>query len=84
MRTVRGIFLKGYNIRPNWDQPWEPDCTYMFGKAIAGTATLLIDAVSLVATPPAWVIAGGFIVETILVTTDLADILAIINGVGDQ
>ena len=71
-----GYFLRGYNIRPNWNQPWEPDYTYKFTKALAGTATLLIDAWSLVANPPAWVVAGGFIVDTILVTLDLADILA--------
>jgi len=71
-----GYYLRGHNIRPNWNQPWEPDYTYMFLKALAGTATLLIGAWSLVADPPAWVVAGGFIVDTILVTTDWADILA--------
>jgi len=68
-----GDYLRGYNIRPNWDQPWEPDYTYRFLKAIAGTAALLIGAWS---GAPAWVAAGGFIVETVLVSLDLAEILA--------
>jgi hypothetical protein len=67
-----GYFLRGYNIRWNINQPCQPDSTYMFGKAIAGTATLLIGAFS----PWGWLSAAGFIVDTVLVSLDWAEYLA--------
>lgn len=44
----------------------------MFGKALAGTATLLIEAYSL----GGWLEAAGFIVDTVLVSLDWAEYLA--------
>lgn len=69
-------YTRGYNIRWNINQPSQPDSTYMFGKALAGWAALLIGAWGLVGTPPGWVMAGGFIVDTVLVGWDTVELLA--------
>jgi len=67
-----GYYLRGHNIRWNINQPSQPDSTYMFAKALAGTATLLIDAFS----PWGWLKAAGFMVSTVLVSLDWAEYLA--------
>jgi hypothetical protein len=75
---------RGYNIRWNEAQPAQPDETYMFAKAVAGTATLLISAISLVAQPPVWVPAAGFIIDTALCSLDWAEMVAYCQYSGRQ
>jgi len=64
--------IRGYNVRLKYDPLPEPDGTYMFANALAGTATLLISAFS----PGGWVAAACFIVDTVLVGLDWVDWLA--------
>jgi len=61
--------LRGCNIRWDINKPLQPDKTYMFTKALAGTATLLIGAAS----PWGWVKAAGFIIDTVLISLDWAE-----------
>jgi hypothetical protein len=69
-----GYYLRGFNIEKNPSQPSIPDRTYMFAKAITSGAVLLI---TTWADPPVGIVAGGcFILETLLITLDLADVLA--------
>jgi hypothetical protein len=68
-------YTRGYHILLDTNKPSEPDPTYMFAKALAGTATLLINGWSLVSGVPVWVEAGGFILDVVLVTTDYMDLV---------
>ncbi len=67
---------RGYHIENIPGETGEPDTAYRFIEALTGTATLLIDAISLVANPPAWVAAAGFMISATFVTLDLASLLA--------
>ena len=59
-----GYYLRGYNIQWNPDQPSQPDGTYMFLKALAGTAALLIGG------------PAGLIVDIVLIGSDWVEYLA--------
>jgi len=61
---------RGLNIQRDWGKPSEPDLTYMFATALAGTATLLISVFS----PVGWVAAAGIMVDTVLVGLDWGSI----------
>jgi hypothetical protein len=66
-------YLRGWNVQWDVNQPPKPDPTYMFAKALAGTATLLIGAWSLVGNVPMWVAAAGFMIDTVLYGLDRAE-----------
>jgi hypothetical protein len=66
-------YLRGWNVQWDVNQPSKPDPTYMFAKALAGTATLLIGAWSLVGNVPMWVAAAGFMIDTVLYGLDRAE-----------
>jgi len=69
-----GYYLRGFNIKRNYNLPSNPDRTYMFAKAITSSAVLLI---TTAAAPPQGIVAGGgFILKTLLTTLDWAGILA--------
>jgi len=66
--------VRGYQIQRDGNQPAEPDEKYLFVTALAGTATLLIEA--FCSSPPGWIAAGCIIVDTTLVGLDLCEWLA--------
>jgi len=65
-------YTRGYHILLDTNKPSEPDPTYMFAKAFAGSATLLIAALS---PPGSLIAAAGFMLDVVLVTTDYMDLV---------
>lgn len=71
-----GSYLRGLNLQRNWEQPSNPDTTYMFTLAFAGTATLLYSALTFTG---GWIPAACILIDTVLVAYDWGEALLAYN-----